>query len=143
MYSGPECAVKVSSAQTVTLVTVCTSGPSKAGQAGSAPEPEPGVTLYIRRRALVGRLHRRRAGESLSWPERAGISPHPFVAWQHLPPSLSLPHLVVLPRGNYFYERITGIIMIITLSITTGKPPFITQLPPTLIFNNHCMIVCV
>ena len=79
-------------------VTICTSGPSKASQAGSAPEPEPGVTLSGRRRALVGRLRqgrRRRAGDSLSWPERAEISPHSFPAWYYLPPS----SLHTSPRG--------------------------------------------
>ena len=47
LYTGPECAVKLPfrADRLLPLVTVCTSGPSKARLAGSAPEPEPGGDL--------------------------------------------------------------------------------------------------
>ena len=142
LYS-PECTVTISSAQTVTKVTICTSGPSKAGQARSAPEPEPGVTLYLSAApwwaasaggapgAVCPRRYERRSPPTLFRPSSSS------------PPSLSLFHLVVLPRGNYFYERMRCIITVITLSITTGKVPCVTQLPPTPASNDHTVIICV
>ena len=90
---------KVREYRLLPLVTICTSGPSNARLAGSAPELEPEVTLSARRRALVGRLRRgrrRRAGDSLSWPERAEISPPLFCGLELTPPPSSL---YTSPRG--------------------------------------------